>query len=679
MYQEGGSLDKSSSSIAVEELVRIVQQRIESGEPPEQVLLSFLQEGVAQEQLGIAFENLGYDPAAFTDLMMGAEQMVQAQQQQQQPQQSMIPENPIPQGFEAPEGEQPIMQRGGSTPLYLPPIPRKGNIANAAYWLNDAIGTGMDTVNNWDTDKAKYKEKQLSNRSYEVDFKGNDLKNYVPTWENLASGKIDTKKEFEDKVKQYSRLSFDPGTNEYANDLMWSENQVKTRSKDQLKGTTSLKDFMSNVSGYSQEDKDILRSATQAPKDTILGYDDNGYLVSKDASSLTPSQREEETNIYKDIQLGKRKINNPETPSQSNKPIFEIPERNMLQTPSSNYDFRYGGDLPKAQVGVPHLFNQNQTKKPTFQEWVLEDPVTRGTASSKDEYNKLYPETFDFSGPTDNSLSMSDPEVTRKRTLGNAYNQVETFIKDNPGMKAFGDISNGLVMGANLANEFFQQNKFDDYKNDFRNSTIADKTYSTNTPPDARGNWDQYGFTNVQKFTPNMSQAMYGSEMYKAGGAFEPHMMYDPRTKESYNANQKEDHLRMAEMGYLHQNEMYQEGGSTKDNAVQEYNDFYNYLKTMRQAVGTQDKAALKEDSFNGKPYTTNTLARDYNKAQQLRKAAGLGLYEDMALTLPQVGQQMRGTVNSWLGTNFQEGGEIEVDNDTLMALIAAGADLEIL
>jgi hypothetical protein len=53
-------------------------------------------------------------------------------------------------------------------------------------------------------------------------------------------------------------------------------------------------------------------------------------------------------------------------------------------------------------------------------------------------------------------------------------------------------------------------------------------------------------------------------KVYKLGGAFEPHMMYDPRTKESYNANQKEDHLRMAEMGYLHQDEMYQKGGEVQ-------------------------------------------------------------------------------------------------------------------
>jgi hypothetical protein len=34
---------------------------------------------------------------------------------------------------------------------------------------------------------------------------------------------------------------------------------------------------------------------------------------------------------------------------------------------------------------------------------------------------------------------------------------------------------------------------------------------------------------------------------------FEPHMMYDPKTGKGYKADTIEDHLRMKELGYVHE------------------------------------------------------------------------------------------------------------------------------
>ena len=48
----------------------------------------------------------------------------------------------------------------------------------------------------------------------------------------------------------------------------------------------------------------------------------------------------------------------------------------------------------------------------------------------------------------------AQPTVKRKRSVGNAIDQAETFIKDSPVMNAVGDISKGLVMGANLLTAF---------------------------------------------------------------------------------------------------------------------------------------------------------------------------------------------------------------------------------
>jgi len=49
---------------------------------------------------------------------------------------------------------------------------------------------------------------------------------------------------------------------------------------------------------------------------------------------------------------------------------------------------------------------------------------------------------------------------------------------------------------------------------------------------------------------------------YKSGGAsFKPHMMYNPKTKEGFMANEYGDHLRMDKMGYVHDLEKKKGGG----------------------------------------------------------------------------------------------------------------------
>lgn len=49
---------------------------------------------------------------------------------------------------------------------------------------------------------------------------------------------------------------------------------------------------------------------------------------------------------------------------------------------------------------------------------------------------------------------------------------------------------------------------------------------------------------------------IYKNPEMKKGGDFKPHMMYDPKTGQGYEAKTMEDHLRMKEMGYLHDDEL---------------------------------------------------------------------------------------------------------------------------
>jgi len=156
--------------------------------------------------------------------------------------------------------------------------------------------------------------------------------------------------------------------------------------------------------------------------------------------------------------------------------------------------------------------------------------------------------------------------------------------------------------------------------------------------------------------------------------------MYDPETGEGYMAEKMEDHLRMKEMGYLHKEEMKEkkQQGGEQTPEMESYLEALGEMKIARQAIGTNDEETLGRMGLKN-PYNTNDLAREFSYLQQLRQNAGLGAGEEASILFPYVGQQTRGTVNRMLGTNYEQGGEVEVDNQTLAALIAAGADIEIL
>jgi len=70
--------------------------------------------------------------------------------------------------------------------------------------------------------------------------------------------------------------------------------------------------------------------------------------------------------------------------------------------------------------------------------------------------------------------------------------------------------------------------------------------------------WDRMGGRDSAKakdpFSPLYWHKRFGT--WEAGGEFQPHMMYDPKTGKGYEANKPEDHKRMAAMGYLHEDEM---------------------------------------------------------------------------------------------------------------------------
>jgi len=83
---------------------------------------------------------------------------------------------------------------------------------------------------------------------------------------------------------------------------------------------------------------------------------------------------------------------------------------------------------------------------------------------------------------------------------------------------------------------------------------------------------------------------------YKKGGNFKPHMMFNPETGEGYKAETMQDHVDMAEMGYLHKDEMKQ-------------------MAAERKAYGGMIRKTLKETfKAGGASAKQNTNINDFAK-----------------------------------------------------------------
>jgi len=125
------------------------------------------------------------------------------------------------------------------------------------------------------------------------------------------------------------------------------------------------------------------------------------------------------------------------------------------------------------------------------------------------------------------------------------------------------------------------------------------------------------------------------------GGEFEPHMMYDPETGKGYKAKVPADHERMAKMGYTHE---------------------------LPKAMFGMPKLGLP--GMNLMNWIPTGAGGNINKSIERVKEDPLSFSRLMSGDMSQAGKFIR----------FSEyGGELEVDNDTLAALIAAGADIEML
>ena len=576
LYQEGGMVPKDSLNPAIDELAKVVRARVDQGEPAEQILYSFLQEGIPQEQLALAFETIGYDPSSFGSLMQNVETMVN--QQQQTAQDPQMAQQQLMQELNKVEEDVPEAQygfettsyaTGRPTPLYLPPIPKRGNILGAGLLFADALeqftgtedkdGDGLmdGTFRDMDAKRARYKGMQNLNKTFDVDYKGLDPSNYVVNFNDFAEGRVRTKDQYAEDVQNYSKIDFDAEKNKYTGMLASNDLESRMIGNKQFGDAISLQKFTENVGDLSKDETDMMINARRTyDKGTGLGLDMTSYTE----DGRSKEEIEKLRSGYRDIMLGNQRMTSaPVVPMSTGS--FPLGQK---QFGGQTLDFLFTD-----QLSNPDAF-QNMIMDQTTTDYARDTQIVRD-AQLQQENPGLGPTPFQqqtqeamATTPVfdESVLETPTPTVERKRELKNVPKQIKTFIESDPTVQAFADVSNFAVMGANLANEFFQEKEFRDYKKKLRNATVADKMYTTvEDPSNKRGTFDiNTGLAEPDNLVDYYAQAMYGREMYKKGGEFEPHMMYDPKTGKGYEAKVPADHERMAEMGYLHADEMKEAG-----------------------------------------------------------------------------------------------------------------------
>lgn len=412
------------------------------------------------------------------------------------------------------------------------------------------------------------------------------------------------------------------------------------------------------------------------------------------------------------------------------------PEEEMEMAPGQE-QYRYGGykkcmkcggALKKAQVGE----EVNLRKQPY--NYTTND-IYSGITMDLSQFDQA---PMFIKGNTEGGFATSDSDIYsgQEATPTNGYGiqntgfktparqnfeqRAENFFQTPPQDKTmnfnFSDAADAGLGVLKMTNSFFNPGKERKAKRDLYANTQADKAFGmVENPANKQGMWDvNSGLAEQDNYVPYMKRGGYyqeGGENVRVQGGntgftqeelVKISAMYN-KTPEEFldiimngeispdngsmyrldgaNTGIPADYLKQyrskSKKASFKKGGYYQQGGESNSEA---YRKQKAYLQEIGDAIGRNDQEALKRLNIQDDP--RNYYAGEFAKTQQMRKNNNLGISEEASILFPFVGQQIRGTANSWFGTNFKRGGqvtEMELDSKTIAELIAAGADIEIL
>lgn len=349
-------------------------------------------------------------------------------------------------------------------------------------------------------------------------------------------GNLRTSEQFDKDVMDYSRFNYNVDTNGY--DGIKSSRPIDERIYNSAGNKNALagKDFNYFKEFLGDKDtREMLLGTQDDPEAGLLSIDQYG----QDSSVRPGSPNPYEYNTY--MGINKRGVNqNAMIPTGSNgqpapsmfniqpAPVSmmnAIPSNTSTDTPQksfqqwyasgdavrnqgknqeqlkSEYDaylkqgFKYGGDLDKAQFGIPQGFDFSSLTN--FDDpFGMNDPRFGQTANYADTagYNQQQtlaannPATNTTAGPTaPTTPTFGPPKVERTNKLEGGLNR----FMDSPGVQGYAKVSDFAVKAANVANDWFRDQTVNQAREDNFNKLGADYQYATAEDPfNKRGMWD---------------------------------------------------------------------------------------------------------------------------------------------------------------------------------------------
>tara|TARA_R110002012_G_scaffold7004_1_gene33149 strand:- start:94 stop:2823 length:2730 start_codon:yes stop_codon:yes gene_type:complete len=300
-----------------------------------------------------------------------------------------------------------------------------------------------------------------------------------------------------------------------------------------------------------------------------------------------------------------------------------------------------GGPLPKAQFSTPDtgapFATQNESEPKTFQEWVIEDPITRGSADAQQQY-QAYVDGFNSDAAPDATPDATEDggtEEPKQRTAADLFTDIQgpKVEKDYGGLggfvdrtinsnvaRAFGDVSNFAVEAADVVNDWFEDKNIKDAKDDLRANLVADNLYGTKTDAfNKRGTFDIN--SGLMGSEGDRTTGLYMSK--QGGGVNNPGFKaLPPEAQHNILSNMAYGGAKGAE-AYLEnrdsviKREMAKAQDGNKEETGKNHPYYKEYLEKFEQEGISKEKDALKIlREMNVTPTDTLMINKGYNKNQ---------------------------------------------------------------
>jgi len=668
------------------------------------------------------------------------EQQLQQPQQQQDPNdQAPSQESIIEMAKQAAQStSQPQMQFGGSgnsgrgplfgsgqprRPLYLPPVAATGNLMGAAMLLDDAAGDLFGTkdlngdglrdgaFSDMGAKRARFKRSQEALNEFTINSNGSNIEDYNLNFTDLTNNTLRTNDQFNSDLQKYSLLDFNTDTKKYESINASSEEDYKLLGKDQKKKLNfdnTYNNVVENLKTTDLTDLEMMLASKKYDSDQGLNLNRSSY----DGSTLSKEQLENKKADYKDLMLGNKSMSN-------DNPFIYSGVTDAVPVEDTNTSI-----LEKDKSIL------STDSKLTFKEWAMKDPVTRMTGTAKQDYNNYLNDTP--SQPE--APSKSDLEEAMSKLgafFNNGVNGAKSFINDKAAPfiedkaksvmemlenKKYGgllpkaqyslpdmsflnnlNIPSDSPMGPTPFQEqqgLFGKNILEsgDFSNYF--NPMTDYKRDTQIVKDAQLQAGKKSNTDQTTTPPYVDEATAEAtlDLQATTPTVERNRSIGTGIKKAQNFIKNDPTVQAVGAGanFLVKasnlaNEIYAENKAKKrDKELRGFgaDDIFATVENPLNKRGTTDQYGLNE----------NDMLVDAYAQQLTRYGAELkkgGEFEAHMMFDPKTGKGYKANEPAdhermkKLGylhkDEMQGGGEIEVDNDTLAALIAAGADIEIL